>query len=111
MQEPVPEIAVTPSSQSQCSRLSIGLKGSYPVDTGNSLQTFLSPFASISEDVPQGADLQQEAQRLLGRLRPAFGLVLLTQYLDVVGSDQARKSVPEMVRSMCTPGTSGSQVP
>lgn len=106
--EPQPVVSVA-SDESHHTRITVSLKASYPVSLGVD-NIFLSPFASISEDIPEGADVQREALRLLAKLRPAYGMVLLQEYLDAV--DIARgKTIPDIVRSMCGDPTTSASAP
>lgn len=107
--EPQPAVSVVPDESCR-TRITVSLKASYPVSLGVD-KFFLTPFASISENIAEGADVQREALRLLGKLRPAYGMVLLQEYLDAVGIAQG-KTIPEIVRSMCgdpTPGVGEPQ--
>ena len=108
VEEPQPVVAITPD-EFRHTRITVSLKASYPVSLGID-KFFLTPFASISEDIVEGADVQREALRLLAKLRPAYGMVLLQEYLDAVGIAQG-KTIPEIVRSMCGDPTPGAGEP
>jgi hypothetical protein len=97
--EPQPSISIDSSDFTRNTRLTVSLKATYPICISSD-KFFLTPFASISEDMYSGADIQSEALRLLTKLRPAYAMVLLQEYADALGLASG-KTIPEIVRGMC----------
>lgn len=109
MSEPL-QVVVSSEKTPESVRLTVGLKSTYPLAAGGE-KVFLSPMATLSRDLPEGADLFQEANRMIAELRPVYGLALLQEYTtaaDVLSGKRILDVVKGLLETPTKTTTPGS---